>query len=292
MPRLLALTAGLGLLTFGAGWIHAVQDRVDAPTMQAARDDRPPAQPPARPPASSPRVGTGSGTGAGTDPAGRADPAYVPAATPDGNALLEGPALPADQGLSGVSERTRARIPAESRQLVLVAGKGRGSSEGIATLYTRPDPSAAWTPLETWSARNGARGWSAEGRRSRGDLTSPEGVFSLTDAGGLLPKPPGTRLPYDQDRLYVPGGRGVNGESLAGAFDYVVAIDFNRRPGRSPLDPVKPHGEGMGGNIWLHVDHDGPSQGCVGIPKEGMRRILQVLDPAARPVIVMGPAGF
>ncbi|MDX6762027.1 L,D-transpeptidase family protein [Streptomyces sp. F8] len=87
-------------------------------------------------------------------------------------------------------------------------------------------------------------------------------------------------------------GRGVNGESLVGSFDYVVAIDFNRRPGHSPLDPVKPDGEDKGGNIWLHVDHDGPSQGCVGIPKEAMRKVLETLDPAAKPVIVMGPEGF
>ncbi|MCB5179687.1 hypothetical protein [Streptomyces antimicrobicus] len=258
MPRLLALTAGVGLLTFGAGWIHAVQDRADGPPLRVALDDRPPVQP--SPPSRTTR--------------GEQRPA------------------PADQGLPGVSERTRARIPADSRQLVLVAGKGPAASEGTATLYTRPDAATPWRALASWPARNGARGWSPEGSRTVGDLTSPEGVFSLTDAGGLLPKPPGTRLPYDRDDLFVPSGRGVNGESLAGSFDYVVAIDFNRRPGRSPLDPVKPQGAARGGNIWLHVDHDGPSQGCVGIPKEGMRTILQTLDPAARPVIVMGPAGF
>ncbi|MFD3471815.1 hypothetical protein ACFWWM_36865 [Streptomyces sp. NPDC058682] len=123
-------------------------------------------------------------------------------------------------------------------------------------------------------------------------MTSPMGVFALTDAGGLLPKPPGTRLPYDEDNGFVATGLGVNGESLVGSFDYVVAIDFNRRPGRSPLDPVMPDGEEKGGNIWLHVDHDGPSQGCVGIPKAAMEKVLQTLDPAAKPVIVMGPEGF
>lgn len=117
-------------------------------------------------------------------------------------------------------------------------------------------------------------------------------MFALTDAGGLLPKPPGTKFPYDQDRSFVAAGSGVNGESLRGSFDYVVAIDFNRRTGVSPLDPTKPEGEEKGGNIWLHVDHDGPSQGCVGIPKEAMKKVLETLDPAAKPVIVMGPQGF
>lgn len=117
-------------------------------------------------------------------------------------------------------------------------------------------------------------------------------MFTLGDAGGLLEKPPGTKFPYDHNRLFVPTGRGVNGESLAGAFEYVIAIDYNRRKGFSPLDLVKPEGEDKGGGIWLHVDHNGPSQGCIGISKEAMKKLLTTLDPAAKPVVVMGPAGF
>lgn len=249
--RRVAIAATLGLLTFGAGWVYAAQDPA-APeaSAKAPSDSRPPAQ----------------------DRAARAaqrDPL---------------------QGLAGISERTRATIPAESRQLILVTGKTKESSESTAALYTRPAAGADWVRAESWPARNGAKGWSAE--RTYGDLTSPQGVFALTDAGGLLPKPPGTRFPYDKDSAFVATGRGVNGESLAGSFDYVVAIDFNRKPGTSPLDPTKPEGERKGGNIWLHVDHDGPSQGCVGIPKEAMKKVLETLDPAAKPVIVMGPEGF
>ncbi|MFD6227243.1 hypothetical protein ACFWFZ_10215 [Streptomyces sp. NPDC060232] len=250
--RRAALAATLGLLTLTAGWAYVAQDADKAAGAAHARADSRP-QP--------------------VDRAARDLPVRSPL-----------------QGLTGISEQTRARIPAESRQLILVTGKAADSSESTATLYTRPAAGADWVKGESWPARNGARGWSAE--RTYGDLTSPQGVFALTDAGGLLSPPPGTRLPYDEDGGFVATGRGVNGESLVGSFDYVVAIDFNRRPGRSPLDPVMPDGEDKGGNIWLHVDHDGPSQGCVGIPKEAMRKILQTLDPAAKPVIVMGPEGF
>ncbi|MFD8411805.1 hypothetical protein ACFV2Q_08585 [Streptomyces sp. NPDC059650] len=246
--------AAAGLLACTAAWFHAVQD---APGNAEARahtvtDDR-------------------------------------PALTADGRAARE--AWRYDmQGLSGISEQTLARIPADSLQLILVTGKARDSSYATAALYTRPAAGADWVLAERWPARNGARGWSTE--RSYGDLTSPVGVFSLSDAGGLLPKPPGTRLPYDRSRAFTASGHGVEGESLAGSFDYVVAIDFNRKRGVSPLDPTKPEGERKGGNIWLHVDHDGPSQGCVGISKQAMRRVLRTLDPAAKPVIVMGPHGF
>ncbi|WP_106977639.1 L,D-transpeptidase family protein [Streptomyces sp. NRRL S-241] len=255
--RRVALAAALGLATFTAGWVYVAQDqdKAAAARPQARADARPQAE----------------------DRAAR-------------DAQREAARRAAEQGLTGVSEQTRARIPAESRQLILVTGKAADSSESTAAFYTRPAAGADWVKAESWPARNGANGWSVE--RAYGDLTSPQGVFALTDAGGLLPKPPGTRLPYDRDNGFVATGLGVNGESLVGSFDYVVAIDFNRRPGRSPLDPVMPDGEDKGGNIWLHVDHDGPSQGCVGIPKEAMKKVLETLDPAAKPVIVMGPEGF
>ncbi|MFD9306757.1 hypothetical protein ACFWCB_29525 [Streptomyces sp. NPDC060048] len=249
-PRPLAAVAALGLLGFGAGWVYLAHDPPANAAAQAVADARPPA---------SDRAARGAERGG-------------------------------LQGLPEISEQTRAKIPADSRQLILVTGKAADSSESTASLYTRPAAGADWAKNDSWPARNGAKGWSTE--RTYGDLTSPEGVFALTDAGGLLPKPPGTKFPYDQDRSFVATGRGVNGESLRGSFDYVVAIDFNRRTGVSPLDPTKPEGERKGGNIWLHVDHDGPSQGCVGIPKEAMKKILATLDPAAKPVIVMGPHGF
>ncbi|MER5731644.1 hypothetical protein ABT084_25480 [Streptomyces sp. NPDC002138] len=254
-PRHLVLVAVLGLVTCSAGWAYAVHDRGDRVRRTEAAPD-----------------------------------AYERAGGGDGGRAARGAERGELSGLPGVSAATSARIPADARQLVLVTGKDKGSSEGTAALYTRADAGARWSPVGSWPARNGAKGWSTQ--RTYGDLTSPQGVFSLTDAGGLLPPPPGTRLPYDKDSSFVPSGRGVNGESLAGSFDYVVAIDFNRARGVSPLDPTKPEGEARGGNIWLHVDHDGPSQGCVGIPAEGMRKVLQTLDPAAKPVIVMGPAGF
>ncbi|WP_244291227.1 hypothetical protein [Streptomyces subrutilus] len=261
--RRVALAATVGLLTFAAGWLYALDEKAVGTSSQASADSRPPAA-----------------DRAARDARRDAAPKDAPAAAP--RAPLH--------GLTGISEQTLAKIPADSRQLVLVIGKAGDSSESTAAFYTRPAAGADWVRGESWPARNGAKGWSTE--RTYGDLTSPQGVFALTDAGGLLPPPPGTRLPYDKDRAFVATGRGVNGESLAGSFDYVVAIDFNRRPGNSPLDPVKPEGERKGGNIWLHVDHDGPSQGCVGIPKDAMKKVLQALDPAAKPVIVMGPEGF
>ena len=85
----------------------------------------------------------------------------------------------------------------------------------------------------------------------------------------------------------VPGAAG--GEWV---FDYVVAINFNRVPGRSPLDMKRPDPSIKDGGIWLHVAGRGATRGCISVSRQEMRKTLRWLDPAADPVIVMGPRGF
>ncbi|MCB5170176.1 L,D-transpeptidase family protein [Streptomyces bambusae] len=256
--RLVSTAAAGAVLVVAAGWAYAAHDG-EPPQLSAqlGADAR------NRSAAAPPHAGTDPRTGRG---------AHRPRALPD------------------ISEATRAAIPASARQVVLVTGVAADSSYATASLYTRAVAgSEDWEPGPSWPARNGAKGWSAD--RTYGGLQSPVGVFSLTDAGGLLPAPPGTRLPYDHGPAFTATGRGVEGEPLTGSFDYVVAINYNRVPGTSPLNPDKPDGEAKGGNIWLHVDHDGPSQGCVGLPASAMKTLLETLDPARHPVVVMGPAG-
>ncbi|WP_327715126.1 L,D-transpeptidase family protein [Streptomyces sp. NBC_00490] len=191
----------------------------------------------------------------------------------------------APRQLPGLGPNTWAKVPDDARQAVVVTGRGKNSSRSTVVLYERTD--AGWRAGETWPAHNALRGWSDHHRA--GDLRSPIGVFGLTDAGGRL-RDPGTRLPYDHGTGFTATGTGFEGEPLAGSFDYVIAINYNREPGTSPLDWTRPLGAGRGGGIWLHVDHDGPTQGCVSLAEEHMKELLLALDPARRPVVVMGDA--
>ncbi|BDM66623.1 hypothetical protein HEK616_01100 [Streptomyces nigrescens] len=200
------------------------------------------------------------------------------------------PGIAAGQPIPGLSDAARKAIPANSRQVLVVTGKGMDSYESQVVLYTRAEDSDTWEPGPTWSAHNAAHGWTDDHRY--GDLRSPIGVYTLTDAGGRLPAPDGTKLPYDRNDSFVADGTGVEGEPLAGAFDYVIAINYNRDPGTSPLDPHRPWGDFKGGGVWLHVDHDGPTQGCVSLKPKVMRELLRTLDPDLHPVIVMGPAHY
>ncbi|MFJ9152207.1 L,D-transpeptidase family protein [Streptomyces sp. NPDC102270] len=191
----------------------------------------------------------------------------------------------APQQIPGLGPKTWAKVPAAARQAVVVTGRGRDSSASTVVLYERT--AAGWRAGADWPAHNALKGWTDH--HLAGDLRSPIGVYTLTDAGGLL-KDPGAKLTYDRGVGFTSPGTGFEGEPLAGSFDYVIAINYNRQPGTSPLDWTRPLGAGRGGGIWLHVDHGGPTHGCVSIAEEHMKELLLALDPDRHPVVVMGDA--
>jgi len=191
----------------------------------------------------------------------------------------------APQQIPGLGPKTRAKVPTASRQAVVVTGRGRDSPVSTVVLYERT--AAGWQAGDNWPAHNALKGWTDH--HLAGDLRSPTGVYTLTDAGGLL-RDPGTKLPYDHGIGFTSPGTGFEGEPLAGSFDYVIAINYNRQPGTTPLDWTRPLGAGRGGGIWLHVDHGGPTHGCVSIAEDKMKELLLALDPELHPVVVMGDA--
>ncbi|MFH9765726.1 L,D-transpeptidase family protein [Streptomyces microflavus] len=200
----------------------------------------------------------------------------------------EGVPVPGPAEIPGLGPLTRAEIPEEARQAFVVTGEDEDANRSSAVLYSREDPAEGWAPAAgPWDAHNGMEGWTDH--HVAGDLRSPRGVYTLTDAGGRLPDP-GALLPYDEHPRFAVDGEGFFGEPLEGSFDYVVAINYNRTEGVTPLDRTRPLGLERGGGIWIHVDHGGPTQGCVSIPEERMEQLLRTLDPALNPVIVMGDA--
>ncbi|MFJ3307597.1 L,D-transpeptidase family protein [Streptomyces sp. NPDC086549] len=180
-----------------------------------------------------------------------------------------------------VGDRLQRRIPADSRQVVAVYGNGEDSADSTVVLYTRRGNT--WRVAGSWPAHNGKRGWTTDHRS--GDRRSPVGVFTLTDAGGVL-EDPGARLPYTRDPSFAAPRWWA--ESHWHDFDYVIAIDYNRVRGTPPNDPRRPEGEVKGGSIWLHMDHGSGTSGCVGMAKSDMEFLLRTLDPDRHPVVVMG----
>jgi L,D-peptidoglycan transpeptidase YkuD (ErfK/YbiS/YcfS/YnhG family) len=221
---------------------------------------------------------TGCGGAAAGPEHGPAAPVTAAAPGPSANSVKSAP-----QRIPGLGTRTWAAVPADADQVVVVTGRGIDSPAATVVLYRRTE--AGWRAGESWPAHNALRGWNDH--HMGGDLHSPIGVYGLTDAGGLL-RDPGTKLPYDHGSGFQSPGTGFEGEPLDGSFDYVIAINYNRKPGTSPLDWTRPLGAGRGGGIWLHVDHGGPTHGCVSIAEQHMKELLLALDPALHPVVVMG----
>ncbi|MEV7400369.1 L,D-transpeptidase family protein [Streptomyces sp. NPDC091267] len=198
------------------------------------------------------------------------------------------PAPTPPREIPALGPQTRAAIPPGTRQAFVVTGESADSNRSTAVLYTRDGPAADWLPaMAPWPAHNALNGWTDE--HWEGDLRSPVGVYTLTAAGGRL-DPPATAFPYDLSPDFRVEGEGFYGEPLEGSFDYVIAIDYNRVPGTSPLDHTRPLGAERGGGIWIHVDHGGPTQGCVSVTEDRMKELLTLLDPVKDPVVVMGDA--
>jgi L,D-peptidoglycan transpeptidase YkuD (ErfK/YbiS/YcfS/YnhG family) len=194
----------------------------------------------------------------------------------------QAPAQPVDPTrIPDVGDRLQTRIPSNSRQVVAVYGDGRNSADSTVVLYTKSG--SVWEAQRTWPAHNGAKGWTLDHQED--DKRSPVGVFTLSDAGGVLDDP-GALLPYDGSETYQAPYDWD--ESHWHDFDYVIAINYNRLPGTPPDDPTRPEGESEGGGIWLHLDHGSGTSACVSVPKSAMEYLLRTLDPNQHPVVVMG----
>jgi L,D-peptidoglycan transpeptidase YkuD (ErfK/YbiS/YcfS/YnhG family) len=183
--------------------------------------------------------------------------------------------------IPGVGDRLHQRIPAGSRQVVAVYGENKDSADSTVVLYTKHG--STWDRTRTWKGHNGKRGWTTN--HHEGDKRSPVGVFTLSDAGGVLADP-GARLPYTRSASFQAPHYWA--KSHWHDFDYVIAIDYNRVKGTSPSDPTRPEGQSKGGSIWLHMDHGSGTSACVSLSESGMRYLLRTLDPDQHPVVVMG----
>ncbi|MEU9456945.1 L,D-transpeptidase family protein [Streptomyces sp. NPDC048277] len=237
--------------------------------------------------AAAPLVLSGCGGGAEAAPS-RSDVSRPDDGRPAGATATPTPeSTPQPLDIPGLGPRTKAAIPEGARQAVVAVGRGKDSPISSVVLYSRDDN--GWQRGASWPAHNGKSGWSEH--HMAGDLRSPVGVYGLTDAGGLLADP-GSKLPYHRSAGFYSPGTGFEGEPLEGSFDYVVAINYNREPGTSPLDWTRPLGTARGGGIWLHVDHGGPTHACVSVAKAHMKELLKALDPDRHPVVVMGYADW
>ncbi|MEU6574686.1 L,D-transpeptidase family protein [Streptomyces sp. NPDC046805] len=157
-----------------------------------------------------------------------------------------------------------------------------------------------WKQAGTAPARFGAKGLVEGTTRKQGTNTTPAGLYDLPFAFGIQPAPTGTHVPYrpvHQDSWWCQDTasrsynrwteprpadcRAAESEHLVTyttQYAHALVIGFNYRT------PVR----GRGAGIFLHVNGKAATAGCVSVPQDAMRRILQWADPAAKPHIAIG----
>ena len=184
----------------------------------------------------------------------------------------------------GLGTETAAQIPAETSQVLVDSSAETSAESGSLSFYEFDDEK--WKKRKTFDTHNGSNGWLTD--RREGDKTTPIGVFTLSDAGGYR-QDPGTKLPYTQDDSLSSSATVTYGSEYERVFDYIIAIDYNRKPGTPPTDRTRPLGWDKGGGIWLHLDHDSGTSGCVTLNENDLKWILENIDPDSHPRIAMGP---
>jgi L,D-peptidoglycan transpeptidase YkuD (ErfK/YbiS/YcfS/YnhG family) len=252
---------------------------------------------PSAPPSSAP---PSSESAAASSVASTAGPSPRPsrAATP---ATARQPAAPATTPVAAPPPASTASrlhtIPAGTRQLIVVTTNGYGTSS--ATIETFSKVNGVWQPaFAAMSGWIGSKGFSDN--HVEGDPTTPTGVYGIGSTMYGIGTDPGVRYGYHQlvtgdywdenpdsptYNSFVHGvDPGAGSEALwqvAPQYNYFAVIDYN-----IPAVPANPP---RGSAIFLHVVKSGGTAGCVALGQSDLVRVLDWLDPAASPRIVMTP---
>lgn len=229
------------------------------------------------------------------------------------------PALPDDAPPAppDASETRTVRIPDETRELIVALVPSWDATTATLTHWRRDG--GAWIPLAApWPAvighggaawGSGLHGAGAPDRRRgpvkrEGDGRSPAGMFAIGPTFGYAPAPPpGARVAYTavtptwrcvDDPASTHYNRVLDEATVARDWSsaedmrrddalYQWVVEVRHNPAAAP---------GGGSCIFLHA-WSGPgttTTGCTAMATPDLERMIAVLDPGARPVLVLLPA--
>lgn len=191
---------------------------------------------------------------------------------------------------------TRISIPEETWQLVAVVGSGMDSSS-VNVSYLKKEENGIWKEQFCVPGFCGYYGMTND--KKEGDRCTPTGMYGFVSTFGILPDP-GSQIPYrqvedgdfwvdDSDSRYynqmvnirevVPEWHSAEELiRIKPSYHYVLALDYNTAE-RVP---------GKGSAIFLHgIDPQKTwTEGCIAIPEEQVKLLIQELDCTAKIVIL------
>ena len=194
----------------------------------------------------------------------------------------------------------RLASTAKAEQLVTVDSPAAATTVVTVTLWQRRG--GCWVVAAgPWPGRIGGAGFSDHHRE--GDDSTPTGAYGIGPVIYGNAANPGTRYPYhrltcgdwwDEDPAsagyntfqHVACGAvppfGAGSEALwqeTAAYPSFAVVDYNTSPVVA----------GAGSGIFVHADIGVPTAGCVSVPLTDLDVLLRWLEPAADPLVIMGP---
>ena len=187
----------------------------------------------------------------------------------------------------------------ENRQAVVVSSTAGGDGQKVELALFNKTERGWEQAFPAFAGSAGRNGLAPIGGKREGDGRTPSGIFSLKRGFGYAPLE--TKVKYivlTDDLIWVddPTSPYYNTlvsrkEVVPGSFEtmrrrddlyrYGMVIEYN-------TDPVIP---GLGSAIFFHIwrGPNAPTAGCVAMSQENMLKLLHWLDPARKPVAVIGP---
>jgi L,D-peptidoglycan transpeptidase YkuD (ErfK/YbiS/YcfS/YnhG family) len=190
------------------------------------------------------------------------------------------------------------KLIGESSQILLVRNMNPVSIDVCVIALEKRN--GLWqSPFPPMDGVIGRNGFAPPGEKREGDGRTPSGIFTLGMVFGYDPSFP-TRMPYRQaadDDLWIDDvhaddyNRWVKrGATKASSFErmkrddnlykYGIVVEYNMNP------IIKAHGSAIFFHLWR--GNGKPTEGCVALSEEDLVIILRWLDPASRPMVVMG----
>ena len=188
-----------------------------------------------------------------------------------------------------------------AQQVLIVDAPSAGSTTATLTAYEN-DGAGWYQVFGAMPAVDGANGWMPGPSRVEGDGATPEGMYAIGSTMYGTSADPGTQFPYHQ----LVCGDWWDEDSASptyNTFQHVACAttppfaassealwtEGNAYPAMATIDYNTPPTGPLGSGIFLHADIGAPTQGCVSLPLGELDAVLDWLNPALHPVIVMGP---
>ncbi|RPF35799.1 L,D-transpeptidase family protein [Streptomyces sp. TLI_185] len=189
--------------------------------------------------------------------------------------------------------------PGDATQLITVKSSG-----SYATVTAWAKGSAGWkAQFSTAAGRVGSNGVVDGATRRQNTYTTPSGTYTLTEGFGV--EAGGTSMPYtvvNSSHWWVedPESKFYNSMHTAAGADFPLTESGDRGSEHLVDHPVQyakalvinfnrwPATPGRGAGIFLHINGQGATAGCVSVPRATMEQIMAWIKPGAHPRIAIG----